>query len=84
MKKVSIAAAALIAGILSFLQLFGIEKALFAIFLGWAAIEQTGPSETKGKKLAYAGIILGSVYIFVLLGIAIAKGPELMKLIGAR
>lgn len=81
MKRFSLAAAALAAGILSFVHLFGLEKAVFALLLGWAALEQANAGSGTGKKMAYAGIALGTLYIAVLAVIALAKGPALLQMI---
>jgi Na+/melibiose symporter-like transporter len=61
------AAVAMIFGIISFFNLFGLEKAIAAIIfavLGFKEIEKHQPA-LKGKGMSMAGIILGAVYLLL-------------------
>jgi len=79
--KSKIAVLSFVAGILCFVQLLGIEKALMAVIFGAIALKDVRENQTGGKNLAYAAIALGSLYIVVLAVIAIIKGPSIVQLI---
>ena len=79
MRKYPLACTSAILGVLSFVHLFGIEKAVIAIILGGLGLREVLPGFEKGKKYAYAGIILGSLYIVVLAVITVHKGPAILK-----
>lgn len=79
--KTKMAFLVLASGILNFVHLFGIEKALFAIIFGNILISENKKNAEQPSKLAIAGIILGFIYIIILLVIAIIKGPELFDII---
>jgi len=79
--KTKIAVLVFISGILSFVHLFGIEKALFTIIFGSILISENKKNAEPPPKLAITGIILGFIYIVVLLIIAIIKGPELLDVL---
>ncbi|MBU2567991.1 MAG: DUF4190 domain-containing protein [Elusimicrobia bacterium] len=84
MKIISkLAVASFVLSLVSFIQLFGIEKAILSIILGVFALKEilNSQEELKGKNYAYAGIIFGSLYILVLLVFVILKGPEIFKLL---
>lgn len=58
-----LAIASLTIGVLSFIQLFGLERSITAIVFGVLALRRIKQDEAqKGKKLAMAGIILGCIY----------------------
>lgn len=80
MKKFPLALTSFILGLLTFLHLFGLEKAAFAVILGGLALRGMTPEQEAGKKFAYLGIILGSLYIVTLAVIAVVKGPEIFTL----
>jgi hypothetical protein len=80
-KKYPLAMASLIAGLLSFLQLFGLEKAVFAVVLGALALGQVVPGAEQGKRYAYIGIALGTLYIITLLLILAMKGPGIVSML---
>jgi len=80
-KKFPLAVSSLILGVVSFVHLFGLEKAVLAVIFGGFALRETGMEQERGKKFAYAGIILGSLYIIIILVIMIIKGPDLVGLI---
>jgi hypothetical protein len=78
-RKFPLAFASLLVGIVSFVQLFGLEKAVLAIILGALALKEVSPDQEKGKTYAYAGIALGSVYVLILVAIAVIKGPAIIQ-----
>ncbi|OGS21313.1 MAG: hypothetical protein A3J83_02275 [Elusimicrobia bacterium RIFOXYA2_FULL_40_6] len=82
--KSKLAIASLVMGLISFVQLFGIEKAVVAIVFGGIALKEilSGTQDLKGKNYAYAGIILGSIYILILAVFLVIKGPEMIQLFG--
>ena len=77
----------LVIGILSFINLFGIEKALLAVILGIIALRRIAAPEStaKGEGFAAGGIVLGSVSailsIFFIRKVIefIQQHPELLK-----
>ncbi len=73
----------LVLGILSFLQLAGLEKAIAAVVFGILSLKKIAAAESKsrGESLAAAGIVLGVVYA-VIAGIAVfalLKNPALLE-----
>jgi len=81
-RKYPLAVTSAVLGLISFVHLFGVEKALLAVILGWFALKEIMPGFEKGKKYAYAGIVFGSLYIAVMVIITIIKGPKIIELIG--
>ena len=66
-------------GIISFIQLLGLERALAAVGFGvFALLKINRGGNPKGKKYAYWGIGLGIVYLVVLLAVVIYKGSDLL------
>ncbi|MEK6616750.1 MAG: DUF4190 domain-containing protein [Bacteroidota bacterium] len=81
--KSKLAIASFVLGLVSFVQLFGLEKAVLAVVFGAISLKEiTDGQQLNGKKYAYAAIILGAAYILIILVLAIAKGPEMLKLLG--
>ena len=81
--KSKLAIVSFILGIFSFIQILGLEKAILSIVFGAVALKEIlSDPELKGKNYAYLGIILGSLYILVLIGIMVVKGPEILKSLG--
>ena len=72
---------ALVGGIACFLNLLGVEKAVFTITAGWLALKEIDSEGKTGKNLAYAGIILGFLYFVVITLLLIFKGPEFITMI---
>lgn len=70
-------------GILCFIQLAGIEKAVAAVVFGILALKRiaTPESNTRGEGLAAAGIVLGIIYaiLSIILIIFVTKHPELLE-----
>jgi uncharacterized membrane protein YgaE (UPF0421/DUF939 family) len=72
----------LILGIISYVQLLGLERAFLAVIFGVLALKQINKDETiKGKKQAYAGIILGLLYTGIIMFMLIFKGGEIFKML---
>jgi hypothetical protein len=77
------AIASLTMGIISFIQIAGMEKAIAAIVFGVLALKGIAAPENRerGEGLAAAAIVLGVIYIIVA-GIALfalMKNPELLE-----
>jgi len=68
-------------GILSFVQLAGIEKGIAAVVFGILALKKIAApnSEARGEGMAAFGIVLGIIYsiIAALILYVFAKNPEL-------
>lgn len=80
--KSKLAMVSLVLGLVTFINLFGMEKAIAAIVFGAIALKEIVTNqELKGRNFAYAGIILGSLYILILVGVLIVKGPEMVGLL---
>ncbi len=79
MKKSSYAVVSLALGILSFIQLFGIEKAIVAGVFGILALKEMSREKTGGKNFAYAGIALGTIYIIIVAVLFMIKGPQIIS-----
>jgi len=72
-----LALVSLLLGILSFVHLLGIEKAVLAIIIGiWALKESI--RTPKSIKLSWVGIILGLLYLVVITVIIIFYFPKLV------
>ena len=81
--KSKLAIASFVLGLVSFVQLFGLEKAVLAVVFGAISLKEiTDGQQLNGKKYAYAAIILGSAYILIILILTVVKGPEMFKLLG--
>lgn len=65
--KSKFAIVSLILGILSFIQLFGAEKACLAVLFGILALMEIKKEGLTGKSLAIIGIILGVAYIVIVI-----------------
>jgi len=77
--KSKVAVAGLVMGIASFVNLLGIEKAAAAIVFGWLGLQEAEAEQKAGKRLAYAGIILGSAYIVTVTVLLILYGPQFIE-----
>ncbi|OGS45577.1 MAG: hypothetical protein A2539_07055 [Elusimicrobia bacterium RIFOXYD2_FULL_34_15] len=81
--KSKLAILSFVLGLVSFLQLFGIEKAILAIIFGTIALKEiVSDQKLTGKNYAYSAIILGSLYILVIITFIIIKGPDMLKNVG--
>ena len=80
MKRCRLAIIALLLGITSLVNLFGLEKGVMAIIVGWLAIgEIKNEPSLKGKGMAWAGLILGALSIITIVVVLIWKGPQLLQ-----
>ncbi|MFW6134419.1 MAG: DUF4190 domain-containing protein [Elusimicrobiota bacterium] len=79
-KKHPYAVVSLVMGIVSFIQLFGFEKAITAIVFGALALNQAKKEPISGKQLAYWGIALGIVYILILVYLVIFRGNQISEI----
>lgn len=76
------AVVSLVLGIVSFIQLLGIERALLSVIFGVIALRQIKNSdELRGEKLAYWGIALGIIYMAVILVLSIVKGGDILSIL---
>lgn len=76
------AVASLVLGIISFVNLFGVEKSIVAIVFGILALKRiAGNSRLSGKNLAISGIILGSVAMILLTTLTIKYFPQVKQTI---
>lgn len=65
-QKYAFATAALILGIVSFVNLLGLEKPILAIIFGWLALRKTpAPPLTEHRGWAKAGVVLGTIVLIV-------------------
>ena len=76
--KSKIAVYSMVIGIVCFINLLGIEKALLAIVAGWIGLREIETEDKLGKNFAYAGIILGCAYIITVITLGIFYGPQLI------
>ncbi|OGF49191.1 MAG: hypothetical protein A2044_07505 [Candidatus Firestonebacteria bacterium GWA2_43_8] len=74
--KNSTALAVLLLGVLSFFDLFGLEKAVIAILLGSAYLSESKGFGDKYKYLVYTGVGLGIISILILTVIMLSKSPK--------
>jgi hypothetical protein len=77
------AIASLTLGILSFLQIGGLEKGIAAIVFGILSLRKIArpDSNARGEGLAAAGIVLGIIYAIIgsIALITLIKNPELLQ-----
>lgn len=82
MKKSAYAVASITLGILSFIQIFGLEKALAAGAFGAMALYEMKNDETLGgRRIAVAGLVLGGLYIVAVGILFFMKGGEIVSLL---
>lgn len=80
--KVKLAVFSFVMGIVSLLNLLGLEKSIVAIVFGIIALrELAAPEEKKAKTWAYLGIALGIAQICILIAVIILKGPEFLSML---
>lgn len=77
-KRYPLAVMSFIIGILSFVHLFGLEKAVLAVVLGKLALDDATQNTGKPRAMAVIGLMLGVIYIVVLAAIAVFKSPTLL------
>lgn len=71
-----LAGAALVLGLLSFVHLFGVEKAALAVGMGVMALKDPAIAP-RGQKLAKAAIVAGLGYLLVLSAVFLYHIPAL-------
>lgn len=63
-QKYAFATISLILGVMSFVNLLGLEKPILAVVFGWLALRAVpGPRLTEHRVWAQAGIVLGLIMI---------------------
>jgi len=77
-----LAIASLTLGVLCFIQLGGIEKAIAAVVFGVLALKKIAAPQNndRGEGLACAGIVLGVIYAIIagIFIVTLAKNPQLI------
>lgn len=74
-----LAIAALTMAVLSFVHLFGVEKAGMAVTLGVLALKDASIT-ARGQKLAKAAVITGLAYLLLVTGVFLYHMPMLNDL----
>jgi Na+/proline symporter len=75
------AIASLVMGIVSFIQIFGMEKAIVAVVFGLLALKRINRNAPlQGRKLAIAGIILGVISVILTIIFTIKFFPQLRQM----
>ncbi|OGX18432.1 MAG: hypothetical protein A3K83_03255 [Omnitrophica WOR_2 bacterium RBG_13_44_8b] len=75
------AIASLVMGIVSFIHILNIEKAAVAIVFGVLALKRIKVSaQFKGKKLAIAGIVLGTVSVIATITVTVIFWPQMQQM----
>ena len=65
-QKYAFATASLILGIVSFVNLLGLEKPILAIIFGWLALRtKPEPQLTQHRVWAKTGVVLGTIILIV-------------------
>ena len=82
-QKYAYATAALLAGIISYIHILGIEKAMLAIVLAWLALRSEPKPRLEDRRLwAKTAIVLGLVQLVLVPTIVIWKFEFFRQLIG--
>ena len=75
------ATASLVLGIMQFVHIFNVEKALLAIIFGIVALRKISASqELNGKSRAIAGVVLGMVGVVVTIVMTIIFWPKMQTM----
>ncbi len=81
-QKYAFATASLILGIVSFVNLLGLEKPILAIVFGWLALRTNpAPQLTEHRVWAKTGVVLGVLILIVVPILIIINFNELRELI---
>lgn len=81
-QKYAFATASLILGIVSFVNLLGLEKPILAIIFGWLALRTNpAPQLTEHRVWAKTGVVLGVLILVVVPILIIINFNELRELI---
>ena len=68
-------------GLLSFVTVFGLEKAIAAVVFGALALRRLGANQqVKGKALAWAGVFLGIIAAILIVLLAVIYAPQIIKM----
>ena len=83
-QRYAYATMALVVGLLSFVNLFGFEKSLLAIFLGVKALGRTPPPVLDSRRSwATSGVVLGAVQMSLVVTIVLLNLDRIPKIIAA-
>jgi len=83
-KKYAYATAALLVGIISYIQLLGIERAVLAIAFAWLALKShTQPHLDDRRIWAKVGLVLGLIQLVIVPTIVVWKFKFFRELIAA-
>ena len=75
------AVASLVLGIMQFIHIFNVEKALLAIGFGIFALKKIGQGEgVGGKKFAISGIVLGIIGVVATVVMTIIFWPQMQEM----
>lgn len=75
------AVASLVMGIMSFFNLFGLDKAIVAIVFGSIALARIGKNNfLKGKKIAISGIVLGVLSLILTVFLTVKYLPKIIEM----
>lgn len=77
------AQAAIIMAAASFIQLFGIEKALIAIIFAFFALRQAQNSSPASKKIAYVAIAIAVLYVFLIASVISTHFADIKNLLNS-
>ena len=81
-QKYAFATASLILGILSFVNLLGLEKPILAIVFGWLALRAAPAPPLKEHRVwAKAGVVLGTIVLIIIPTIIILNRHRLWEFI---
>ena len=81
-QKYAFATASLVLGIVSFVNLLGLEKPILAIIFGWLALRATPePQLTQHRVWAKTGVVLGTIVLIVVPTLIILNFHRLQEFI---
>lgn len=81
-QKYAFATVSLILGIVSFVNLLGLEKPILAIVFGWLALRaKPAPPLTEHRVWAKTGVVLGTIILIVLPILIIINFNELREFV---
>ena len=81
-QKYAFATASLILGIVSFVNLLGLEKPILAIVFGWLALRTKPAPQLREHRLwAKAGVVLGTIILIVVPTLIILNFHRLQEFI---
>ena len=81
-QKYAFATASLILGIVSFVNLLGLEKPILAIIFGWLALRaKPEPQLTQHRVWAKTGVVLGTIVLIVVPTLIILNFHRLQEFI---